>query len=93
MMRWRAGLDDRPRRIVIIRRVAFWVIVIGFVLAGLAGLLLPYNGVHHHSLAGPAVLLAVALVILLPAGAVFGWTNTKSARWRERRQRMRTPIP
>jgi hypothetical protein len=86
-------LDDVPQPYLRLRRVAFALIVVALAGAAACGLLLMYDGMHHRSLVLPLALLGAVVVIGMMAGGVFGWTNTKSPRWREWRKTMPTRTP
>ena len=87
-------LDDVPQPFLTFRRLAFALIVLCFVVgAGGGGFLLAYDSAHHRSTTLPEFLVGGAILAGAIAGVVFGWTNTKSPRWRQWRTTMAGPLP
>jgi hypothetical protein len=86
-------LDDVPQPFLTFRRIAFLIMVVIFAGAMVDGLLIGYDGTHHRSLVTPLMIFAVIAAAGALAGAVFGWTNKKSPRWRQWRKTMPTLTP
>jgi hypothetical protein len=86
-------LDDVPQPFLTIRTIAFLILMSVVAGALMDGLLLGYDGTHHRSLVARLVISAVLAAVGALAGGVFGWTNTKSPRWRQWRKTMPTLTP